>query len=339
MMNSFSINNPYQMKLPNRYIPFKIDDTQLGEVFLQFLHPDRDLNNVLFYYNINNQDEFPVYRKNVDAEPDMISCKIDIFETLKVKNLIPGGTYLFCAANKNKNFDTPFNCLVHQVKRRWEDEPWILQKQKVLIMSMTILIVFIVFLLGSVTAYAILWRRPTLLRGSKRVVLVSKQLKSVMVMPRVKSISQEVSEGDAQTVSPADSRNSSQKSIRKESSPNYLTPVPRLSISRKERRPRIFKSSSEESLSARSYISIRRSPPRFSSIVPSRQEMDFILNKRSESCPSSVPPPLPPFPRHRLSLSTTTPLRRMSLREPFTRTDYQVHESSDETENHYNLVI
>lgn len=110
-------------------------------------------------------------------------------------------------------------------------------------------------------------------------------------------------------------------------------------------RRHIIRSSSEESLgSVRSYVSIGRSKPRYSG-MPSKRDIDIILGKRSESYPS-CPPPLPPYPKHRLSIASTAEIGKLSSRETisaFEKHTCPIHKINDdtsvETENHYNLII
>ena len=114
-------------------------------------------------------------------------------------------------------------------------------------------------------------------------------------------------------------------------------------------RTTLVRRNSDTSLrSARSYISVSRSPPRFSQVF---QPSDFknTLPKRCGSyphcspsstapCPSPDPIP-PPLPRRSIASTVTassTDGRKTSNQSIYRRQPSRIE---DETENHYNFII
>jgi hypothetical protein len=87
-----------------------------------------------------------------------------------------------------------------------------------LIMTSFLVIIFVALFVGVIMTYLLIRRMPTLMRGSKRVVMVNNRKTDVMVLP-------------------SGSRNNSwqketSSSIKLEP-PTYLTPLPRKSLDNK----------------------------------------------------------------------------------------------------------
>lgn len=203
--------------------------------------------------------------------------------------------------------------------------------------------------MGVIATYLLIRRMPTLMKGSKRVVMVNNSTKDVMVL------------------SSGSRNNSLQKEAPmpiKNEAPTYLTPLPRQSFDHKWeqfkfhckcklliewiiRRPPFVRSTSDTSLgSARSYVEVSRGPPRFSQVF---QPSDFKneLPRRCGSfphcspiapCHSPDPSIPPPLPRRSIASNAST----LEMRKPSNNSIYRRQPSriEDETEeNHYNFII
>ena len=140
-----------------------------------------------------------------------------------ISNLIPGVTYTICYCGILNNmfyFNTPFNCKTHYMPLPRAEQPWLYQNQKVLIISVVFLIVLITLIAGVVATYFMIRRMPTLLRGSKRVVMVNNRTKDVMVMPEKRQSKQNAYQKDFSSC------------CKDEQQANYMTPVARQPMQR-----------------------------------------------------------------------------------------------------------
>lgn len=218
----------------------------------------------------------------------------------------------------------------------------------------------LVLIIGIIGTFILIRKIPTLMRGSKRVVVVknSHNRSDVMVMP---------SEVPRASCTSHHSHHSQSDVASNSELPAYLTPLPRktsevnhskydgsslitmwtflceLLSSPLSTRSALHRSASDSSIkSSRSYLSVSRSPPRFSQVV--RQDCDQFRavypacrhgSISTFSSPSDIPPPLP-----RRSISSG--ISAVDLRKRSQNSIYKQRQPSridDETENHYNFII
>lgn len=133
-----------------------------------------------------------------------------------INDLTPSTVYTFCALIKDQFIQTPFQCKSYQTQTPWAQQAWLYKEQKTIIVLSLVMMLLLCFLLGSAMTYLIIRRMPTLMKGSKRVVMVDNRSTDVMVLSsdsRTNSLLKETtsleSTADPQT---------------------YLTPLPRKSL-------------------------------------------------------------------------------------------------------------
>ena len=159
-----------------------------------------------------------------NMEDKSIKCAdVQTSREVYITNLKPGTTYTFCYSCIQNNFfifNTPFNCKSHQMPLRGEDETWLYNNQKILTISITFLVLLITLMSGMIATYLMIRRMPSLLRGSKRVIMVSNRTTDVMVMPEKKDCKSNNYQRD------------SPKCIKNDEQANYMTPVARQPMQR-----------------------------------------------------------------------------------------------------------
>lgn len=156
------------------------------------------------------------FDKNFEDDSIVNCILIDESPTI-IRNLITNMVYTFCSLHKTPIF-TPFQCKSHVTA---EGMPWLYKEQKAVIITSLTLLFFLSLITGILMTYFLIRRIPTLIKGSKRVVIVNNRTKEVMILPR-------------------SNNDSINNSCRKESAtpihpmtpepPTYLTPLPRQSI-------------------------------------------------------------------------------------------------------------
>lgn len=146
-----------------------------------------------------------------------IHCQIVVGANIVIRNLLPSTVYTFCALI-NHEIQTPFQCKSYQTPTPFKRQTWIYQEQKVIILTTFLMLVFLSLIVGVVMTYLLIRRMPTLMRGSKRVVMVNNRTKEVMVMP---------------SGSRSNSWQKESTTPVKAEAPTYLTPLPRQSFDNK----------------------------------------------------------------------------------------------------------
>lgn len=314
-------NESLDVLIPRPNVFFDIHDVNENEVIVHFGEVFYTNDYVLIYYpGVFNASDMTIEEGQVK---DVLRCQLIYNFDLMIKNLQPSVIYTFCAIQWGTMISTPFHCKSHQTATPFGRQPWIIQEHKVIILTSFVVLILVALLVGVTMTYLLIRRVPTLMRGSKRVVMVHNRTKDVMVLPN-------------------DSRNGS---CHKDppvpaftEASNYMTPLPR-------QRPPFERSSSDlSSRSARSYVTVN--PPRFSQVFE-LSDFRHELPRRCGSYPCQSPPPLPPHPNHRRSIVSTTSTaeigKGLQFRNNHNNSVYKRQPSrisqEDETENHYNFII
>lgn len=160
---------------------------------------------------------YPGFLDPTDLSNDIVSnsvhCHIVGSAKILIYDLEPTTVYTFCALIRDEFIRTPFQCKSHQTETPFNRQTWIYQEQKGIILTSLMLLIMLSLVIGVVLTYLLIRRMPTLMRGSKRVVMVNNRTKEVMVLP-----------GGSRT-------NSWHKETPvKAEAPTYMTPLPRTSF-------------------------------------------------------------------------------------------------------------
>lgn len=188
------INFYFEESLSDNEVQITFDD-YYDEVFMVYYPGFLDVSNL-----------------NSESARGSVRCVIVSAPHLLVKELLSSTVYTFCALFRGVAIETPFQCKSYQTSAISFREPWIYQEHKAVILTSFLLLLMLSLLVGVISTYLTIRRMPTLMRGSKRVVMVNNRTKEVMVMPRAASMQKET---------PA---------VPKSEAPYYLTPRPRQSM-------------------------------------------------------------------------------------------------------------
>lgn len=171
-----------------------------------------DANMVLLYYP-SEQD--PFYLVDNEDERHTVRCIAITGIIIFVDSLAPDTVYTFCALYRLPQMFSPFQCKTFVTK---QGHPWLYDEQKAIIITAITMLILLALVVGIIMTYFLIRRIPSLIKGSKRVVMVNNRAKDVMILPRSNSESRS-------------------NSCRKESitpitaePPTYMTPLPRHSI-------------------------------------------------------------------------------------------------------------
>lgn len=187
------INFYFEESLSDNEVQITFED-YYGEVFMVYYPGFLDVSNL-----------------NSESARGSVRCVIVSVPHLVIKELLSSTVYTFCALLRGVAIETPFQCKSYQTAIYFR-EPWIYQDTKAVILTSFLLLLMLALLVGVITTYFMIRRIPTLMRGSKRVVMVNNRTKEVMVMPRAASMQKET------------------QAVPKSEAPYYLTPRPRQSM-------------------------------------------------------------------------------------------------------------
>lgn len=208
-----------------------------------------------------------------------------------LRDLQPRTSYTICLRD-NLGF-SPLNCL--GLTTFAESGTWLNGIDKSVIITVFVASLMLVCFMSAILMFVTVRLHPTMLRGSKRVVIVKRR--EAMVLPKGLS-SDTVNAANGNAISTI-SRNLKEN--------GYVTPLP-LARNLTRKHSRSSRRSSEQS-DGTSYISGIEST--WSHVNPSRlnRELSYV-NRETE------PPPLPPHPRHLVHALTMEDLNENAIGQP-----------------------
>lgn len=205
----------FTLHLPRPSVTFDFEsinsDTNVQLVFRGLYGKDV----ILVYYH-GSLDASDLDSQNVDEN---VHCQIVLTMRVLIKDLQPTTVYTFCVFvtfDPEVEFDTPFQCKSLQTPTPFARQTWIYQEQKVIILTSFLMLLLVSLILGIVMTYLLIRRMPTLMKGSKRVVMVNNRSKDVMIFTGEASRNNSLQKEEPATI--------------KAEAPIYLTPLPRASF-------------------------------------------------------------------------------------------------------------
>lgn len=199
----------FTLNLPKPIVSFDFESADSDSI-VQLVFHGYFTNLILVYY--------PGSLDTSDLSDENVECQIVTTEKVIIKDLQLTTVYLFCVFinyDPYVQFQTPFQCKSFQTPTPYAQQPWIYQEQKVIFLTSFLMFLLLSLVLGIIMTYFLIRRIPTLMKGSKRVVMVNNRTKDVMVL------------------SGGSRNNSLQKEAAtpiKTEAPIYLTPLPRQSF-------------------------------------------------------------------------------------------------------------
>ncbi|KAK1128941.1 hypothetical protein K0M31_020077 [Melipona bicolor] len=177
--------------------------------------------------------------------------------------------YTICLLDDNSDKVSPLNCLAVTTKSTYESGAWLTNADKSLVLLVLTLSLILLFLVGGILSFLLIRRHPTLLRGSKRVMIVKRRNVDAIVLPK----GVDIDEGKQEEGKPHED--------------DYVTPLP----------PKRMLVSGTSRLSRRSSQSDRNSYISQMETTESQLALWGLTRLRSEQeKQKSIAPPLPPHP-------------------------------------------
>ena len=195
-----------------------------------------------------------------------LGCAKNVRRSYQLWNIDQQATYTICLLDDNGDTMSPLNCLAVTTKPTYESGTWLTNADKSLVFLVLTLSLILLFLVGGTLSFLLIRRYPTLLRGSKRVMLVKRRNVDVIVLPKGVDIDEEKQRGG------------------KSHEDDYVTPLPpkRMLASGTSRR-----SSQSDRNSYISQVETTESQLALWGLARLKSEQE----KRK-----SIAPPLPPYP-------------------------------------------
>ncbi|XP_037956378.1 uncharacterized protein LOC119686005 [Teleopsis dalmanni] len=121
-----------------------------------------------------------------------LGCYNGISYTTTVNNLLPNVAYTFCVVVQNELTTSPFHCKsIHMGTNLIVSySSWLTLDSRVKGICLVVFGIVLCTFLGIFVVILVLKRKPTLLKGSKRVASAKKNSKDIMVFPRDESVEQ-----------------------------------------------------------------------------------------------------------------------------------------------------
>ncbi|XP_017791348.1 PREDICTED: leucine-rich repeat transmembrane protein FLRT1-like [Habropoda laboriosa] len=260
------------LQVPSRFPSFRVSKTSLERSVLVNL-PDLNQGVTLLWFD------------NDDVERTLC-CAKNVKHSYLVRDIDPKAAYTICLLDDNTPV-SPLNCLAVVADPENYSKTWLTNGDKSLVVSLSILSLVLLFLFGGFLSFLLIRKYPSLLRGSKRVMLVKRRNVDAIVLPK----GVDISEKEERCGEEASFSNS------KLHEDEYVMPLPpeRISLAR---RSRMFRMSSQSDW--HSYVS---------DVEPTETQLDSwrLMRLKSElEKQKSDAPPLPPHPSDMIpSLSVT----------------------------------
>lgn len=118
-----------------------------------------------------------------ETSSNSIGCFTRLGKETSVTDLNPGETYTFCLLEDGEKRVSPLDCRAHVVSVPWHQKAWMSNEHKGVIIGCITAALVICLLVGALLIYLIIRKNPSLLRGSKRVVMVKHRAADAIVMP------------------------------------------------------------------------------------------------------------------------------------------------------------
>ncbi|XP_076240710.1 uncharacterized protein LOC143183141 [Calliopsis andreniformis] len=184
----------FPSRSPNFYVSKIKDDSILVNL------PDLDEGAALLWFDNNDVEH-------------SLSCAKNVKGSYLVRNIDPQASYTICLLSDNQSTVSPLNCLAATTDPDYQYQTWLRNADKIVAFVLIIATFVLLFLVGGFIAFLLIRRHPTLLRGSKRVMLVKRRNLDAIILPKGVTVGEERCKEEASTGS-------------KTQEDGYITPLP-----------------------------------------------------------------------------------------------------------------
>lgn len=138
---------------------------------------------VIWFETIKTSDENNEYYESSET----VSCQSSETESFRIRNLGPDTAYTVCIVSKTETTISPLDCFPYYnqtVVDTIDEDIWILEEDKIKVISFVVCGAIASLLFGLAMSFVLIRKNPAWLRGNDRVVRMSKDANSdVMIMP------------------------------------------------------------------------------------------------------------------------------------------------------------
>lgn len=138
---------------------------------------------VIWFHTKMSSDGVQEYYESSDE----IVCQSSETAIFTIRNLTINTAYTICLVDKGETTISPLDCMPYYFEvldENNDDAPWILEEDKVKVISFVACGGIVSIILGIVLSFVLIRNNPTWLRGNKRIVRVGSSVNSdVMIMP------------------------------------------------------------------------------------------------------------------------------------------------------------
>lgn len=241
---------------------FHLQELNNGTILVNLKNHDNNV--TILWFKVTNND-------NIIA----INCLKNLKGSVQLKNFDADSLYTICLLELKYQL-SPFNCLGLKTAPAKNARIWLSNGDKAIILSIYSLTLIVFCLLGCGICLLIVRKNPSLLKGSKRIVMVKHGQINAMVLPKGINLNNKKKKLIETTT-----KNSLTQIKLNDELPSYLTPI--------ERR-KLGLTNTYESI--RSKISIIKD----FGLVNNNNRESFVITDNDNN--DRQPPPLPPRPLH-----------------------------------------
>lgn len=160
---SYEMNGEIQIDIDNEYQPSSLV--------------------VIWFETIKTSDANNEYYESSET----VSCQSSETDSFRIRNLSPDTAYTVCVVSKTETTISPLDCFPYYnqtVVDTIDEDIWILEEDKVKVISFVVCGAIASLLFGLAMSFVLIRKNPAWLRGNDRVVRMSKDPNSdVMIMP------------------------------------------------------------------------------------------------------------------------------------------------------------
>ncbi|XP_055537144.1 uncharacterized protein LOC129725390 isoform X2 [Wyeomyia smithii] len=144
--SSLNILEASEIGVQKRSKIFAVSEAQEGavDVLLDQLYQN---SLILWFYDTSSNTLFPT---NIE---DSASCVEISGRVKRITNLVPDMTYIFCILYVYENTISPFDCLPHKLLPTYGQRTWLIEDQKIIVISILISSILVSILIGIMGTY------------------------------------------------------------------------------------------------------------------------------------------------------------------------------------------
>ncbi|XP_043283177.1 uncharacterized protein [Venturia canescens] len=157
-----------EWKFPSRHPDFAVRCLEGGDLEVSFKAIEGRAFSLIWFENDATSD---------DSTSKKIGCRRNVAAPFLLKSLASNSTYTVCLLDNFEESPSPLNCLAARTFTLAEDD-------KSVVISVAVGLFLIGGVLSALSSFFLLRKNPSLLRGSKRILMVKKRGIDALVLPK-----------------------------------------------------------------------------------------------------------------------------------------------------------